>query len=224
MRPISPWSSRGYDISATESGIGGGSGRSMQVLVIGSGGREHALAWKIAQSPRVAKVWAAPGNAGTSEVAESVNISPSDIRPLADLAERKRIDLTVVGPEAALTLGIVDEFERLGLRIFGPSKDAAIIEGSKIFAKNLMKKYQIPTGFFQTFYRAEDARRYIQDVGAPIVVKADGLASGKGAMVCPTVKEALDAVKLTMEDRIFGDAGEKLVENPVFHGKLDSIQ
>src|SRR3970282_1967985 len=120
MRPTSPWSSRGFDISTTESGIGGGSGRSMQVLVIGSGGREHALAWKIAQSPRVTKVWAAPGNAGISEVAESINISPSDIRPLADFAERKRIDLTVVGPEVALTLGLVDECEQRGLRVFSP--------------------------------------------------------------------------------------------------------
>ena len=195
----------------------------MQVLVIGSGGREHALAWKIAQSPRVAKVWAAPGNAGTSEVAENVKISPSDIRPLADLAERKRIDLTVVGPEAALTLGIVDEFERRGLRIFGPSKDAAIIEGSKVFAKNLMKKYQIPSGFYQSFHRAEDARRYIQEIGAPIVVKADGLAAGKGAIVCMEVSEALDAVKKIMEERVFGDAGERVVIEEYLDGEEASF-
>ena len=195
----------------------------MHVLVIGSGGREHALAWKIVQSPKVAKVWAAPGNAGISEVAESVNISASDIRPLADLAERKRIDLTVVGPEVALTLGIVDEFERRGLRIFGPSKDAAIIEGSKVFAKNLMKKYRIPSGFFQSFYRAEDARRYVQDVGAPIVVKADGLAAGKGAIVCMEVSEALDAVKMIMEERVFGDAGERVVIEEYLDGEEASF-
>ena len=195
----------------------------MHVLVIGSGGREHALAWKIVQSPKVAKVWAAPGNAGISEVAESVNISASDIRPLADLAERKRIDLTVVGPEVALTLGIVDEFERRGLRIFGPNKDAAIIEGSKVFAKNLMKKYRIPSGFFQSFYRAEDARRYVQDVGAPIVVKADGLAAGKGAIVCMEVSEALDAVKMIMEERVFGDAGERVVIEEYLDGEEASF-
>src|SRR5574337_754981 len=127
-----------------------------QVLVIGSGGREHALAWKIAQSPQVAKVWAAPGNAGMCEVAECVQISASDVRLLAEFAERQQI---------GLTLGIVDEFERRGLRIFGPRKDAAIIEESKVFAKSFMKRHQIPTGFFQSFYRADDAKRYIQEIG-----------------------------------------------------------
>lgn len=195
----------------------------MQVLVIGSGGREHALAWKIAQSPKVTKVWAAPGNAGISEVAECVNISASDVRLLADLAERKRIDLTVVGPEVPLTLGIVDEFERRGLRIFGPRRDAAILEGSKVFAKTLMKKYQIPSGFFQSFYRAEDAKRYIHDMGAPIVVKADGLAAGKGAIVCVEVAEALDAVKRIMEERVFGDAGERVVIEEYLEGEEASF-
>jgi phosphoribosylamine--glycine ligase len=195
----------------------------MQILVVGSGGREHALAWKIAQSPKVSKVWAAPGNAGIGELAECVNISASDIRLLADHAERKRIDLTIVGPEVPLTLGIVDEFERRSLRTFGPSHDAAIIEGSKVFAKTLMKKYQIPTGFYQTFSRAEDAKRYIHEVGAPIVVKADGLAAGKGAMVCLEVSEALDAVKKVMEERVFGDAGSKIVIEEYLEGEEASF-
>ena len=195
----------------------------MRVLLVGGGGREHALAWKLKQSPEVKQLFAAPGNGGIAELAECVEVSASEIRRLADFAAKRRIDLTVVGPELPLTLGIVDEFESRGLRIFGANQQAAILEGSKAFAKRLMRKYKIPTGFFQTFYRAEDARRYIQDVGAPIVVKADGLASGKGALVCPTVKEALDAVKLTMEDRIFGDAGEKLVVEEFLSGEEASF-
>lgn len=191
----------------------------MQILVIGSGGREHALAWKIAQSPKVAKVWAAPGSAGISKIAECVEISASDFRLLADFAEQKRIDLTVVGPEGPLTLGIVDEFERRGLRIFGPRKDAALIEGSKVFAKGFMKKHHIPTGFFQSFYQAEEAKRYIQEIGVPLVVKADGLAAGKGAIVCFELPEALDAVKKIMEDRLFGDAGERILIEEYLEGE-----
>ena len=183
----------------------------MRVLVVGGGGREHALIWKLKQSHRVTQIFAAPGNGGIAELAECVDIAASELRRLADFAVKKAIDLTVVGPELPLTLGIVDEFESRGLRIFGATQQAAILEGSKVFAKRLMKKYKIPTGFFQTFYRAEDARRYIQDVGAPIVVKADGLAAGKGAIICPTLPEALDALKRIMEDRVFGDAGEKVV-------------
>ncbi len=195
----------------------------MQVLVIGSGGREHALVWKLAQSSKVSKIWAAPGNAGISEVAECVNTSVSDIRLLADLAERKRIDLTVVGPEVPLTLGIVDEFERRELRIFGPSKKAAIIEGSKVFAKTLMKKYHIPTGFYQSFSSAEDARRYARDMDVPIVVKADGLAAGKGAIVCLEMSEALDAIKKIMEERVFGDAGDRVVIEEYLEGEEASF-
>src|SRR5574337_269323 len=191
----------------------------MHILVIGSGGREHALAWKIAQSPKVAKVWAAPGNAGMTEVAECVQISASDIRLLADFAEQQRIDLSVVGPELPLTLGVVDEFERRGLRIFGPRKDAAIVEGSKVFAKSFMKKYHIPTGFFQSFDRAEEAKRYIREIGAPLVVKADGLAAGKGVIVCLDLSEALDAVNKIMEERLFGDAGERIVIEEYLEGE-----
>jgi phosphoribosylamine--glycine ligase len=201
----------------------GGNGANMRVLVIGSGGREHALIWKLKQSPQVKQLFAAPGNAGIAELAECTDVSASEVRRLADFAAKKEVDLTVVGPELPLTLGIVDEFESRGLRIFGANQQAAILEGSKVFAKRLMKKYKIPTGFFQTFYRADDARRYIQDVGAPIVVKADGLASGKGALVCQTVKEALDAVKIIMEDRIFGDAGEKVVVEEFLSGEEASF-
>ncbi|MGD0264342.1 MAG: phosphoribosylamine--glycine ligase [Candidatus Methylomirabilota bacterium] len=195
----------------------------MRVLVIGSGGREHALIWKLKQSLQVKQLFAAPGNAGIAEFAECVDISASEVRRLAEFAAKKGIDLTIVGPELPLTLGIVDEFEGRGLRIFGADQQAAILEGSKVFAKRLMKKYKIPTGFFQTFYRADDARRYIQDVGAPIVVKADGLASGKGAIVCQTVKEALDAVKRIMDDRAFGDAGEKIVVEEFLSGEEASF-
>ena len=195
----------------------------MRVLVVGSGGREHALIWKLRQSPRIKQLFAAPGNAGIAELAECADIGASEVRRLADFAAKRGIDLTVVGPELPLTLGIVDEFESRGLRIFGTNQQAAILEGSKVFAKRLMKKYKIPTGFFQTFYRVEDAKRYIQDVGAPIVVKADGLASGKGAIVCQTVKEALDAVKIIMEDRVFGDAGEKVVVEEFLSGEEASF-
>jgi phosphoribosylamine--glycine ligase len=195
----------------------------MRVLVIGSGGREHALVWKLKQSREVRQLFAAPGNAGIAELAECADIGASEVRRLADFAVKKGIDLTVVGPELPLTLGIVDEFESRGLRIFGANQRAAVLEGSKVFAKRLMRKYKIPTGFFQTFYRLEDARRYIQDVGAPIVVKADGLASGKGAIVCPTVKEALEALKLIMEDRVFGDAGEKVVVEEFLSGEEASF-
>ena len=195
----------------------------MRVLVVGGGGREHALVWKLTQSPRVSQLFAAPGNAGIAELAECTDIGASEVRRLADFASKKAIDLTMVGPELPLTLGVVDEFEARGLRIFGANQHAAILEGSKVFAKRLMKKYKIPTGFFQSFYSADDARRYIQDVGTPIVVKADGLASGKGAIVCQTVNEALDAVKLIMEDRVFGDAGEKIVVEEFLIGEEASF-
>ena len=191
----------------------------MKVLVVGGGGREHALVWKLRQSPLVRKVYAAPGNAGIAELAECADISVTDIRLLADFAERHGIDLTVVGPELPLTMGIVDEFERRGLRIFGPGREAAALEGSKVFAKRFMKRHGIPTGYHQEFDRAEDARRYIREVGAPTVVKADGLAAGKGVVVCRTVEEALDAVSLMMEARAFGDAGNQVVVEEFLHGE-----
>ena len=195
----------------------------MRVLVIGGGGREHSLVWKLRQSPRVSQIYAAPGNAGIAELAECVDIGASEVRRLADFAANQAIELTVVGPELPLTLGIVDEFEGRDLRIFGASRQAAALEGSKVFAKRLMRKHKIPTGFFQTFYRAEDAKRYIQDVGAPIVVKADGLAAGKGAVVCATVQDALDTVKRIMEDRVFGDAGARVVVEEFLTGEETSF-
>ncbi len=195
----------------------------MKVLVVGAGGREHALVWKLTQSPAVTKLYAAPGNAGIAGLAECVDLSVSEVRRLAEFAERHRIDLTVVGPELPLTLGIVEEFERRGLRIFGPGREAAALEGSKVFAKRFMKRHGIPTGFHQAFDRPEDARRYIREVGAPIVVKADGLAAGKGAIVCPTVEEALDAVGMIMEARAFGDAGNQVVVEEFLRGEEASF-
>ncbi len=195
----------------------------MRVLVVGAGGREHALVWKLKQSPLVREIFAAPGNAGTAALATPVEIAAAEVRRLADFATRAAIDFTVVGPELPLTLGIVDEFESRGLRIFGPNRRAAILEGSKAFAKRLMKKYRIPTGFFQTFYRAEDAKRYVQELGAPVVVKADGLAAGKGVVVCRSVEEGVDTVRRIMEDRVFGDAGEKVVIEEFLTGEEASF-
>jgi phosphoribosylamine---glycine ligase len=198
-------------------------GGRVKVLVVGGGGREHALVWKLQQSPRIRKLYAAPGNAGIAALAECVDLSVTDVRLLADFAERQGIDLTLVGPELPLTLGIVDEFQRRGLRIFGPNREAAALEGSKVFAKRFMKRHGIPTGFHQEFERPEDAKRYIREVGAPIVVKADGLAAGKGAIVCRTVEEALDAVALIMEARAFADAGNQVVVEEFLEGEEASF-
>jgi len=195
----------------------------MKILLIGSGGREHSLAWKISQSPRVEKIFCAPGNAGIDALAQCVDIAVDDISALVAFAKKEKIDLTVVGPELPLTLGIVDAFKEDGLKIFGPFKDAARLEGSKAFSKELMKQNNIPTAFFSTFTDPEDAGRYIQEVGAPIVVKADGLAAGKGVIVCPTVEEALDAVNLIMVNESFGDAGEKIVVEECLQGEEASF-
>src|SRR3989338_7364263 len=183
----------------------------MRVLVVGSGGREHALVWKLSQSPEVTKLFCPPGNGGIGERAELVDVGAEDVESLAEFAENKDIDLTIVGPEAALAKGIVDLFEKRGLRIFGPTKAAARIESSKAFAKNLMKKYHIPTGQFAVFDDPQAARAYVRQLGAPIVVKADGLCGGKGTIVATTLSEALGAIDLLMEDRIFKQAGERIV-------------
>jgi len=183
----------------------------MKVLVVGSGGREHALAWKLAQSPLVKKVFGAPGNPGIAKVGECVNIPAADIKALADFAEREGIDLTVVGPEAPLVAGIVDEFEKRSLRIFGPTKAAAQLEGSKAFAKEMMKRWGVPTADFKVFDNPKEAKAYIKEKGAPIVVKADGLAAGKGVTVAKTVEEALQAVDRIMVEKVFGEAGNKVV-------------
>jgi phosphoribosylamine--glycine ligase len=183
----------------------------MKVLVVGGGGREHALVWKVAQSPKVSKVYCAPGNAGISEQATLVPIQANDLNGLLEFALKEKIDLTVVGPEDPLTRGIVDLFESKGLLIFGASKKAAEIEGSKAFAKEMMKKYYIPTAFYEIFDNRNEAAKYIRSQGAPVVVKADGLAAGKGVIVCKTVQEAIDSVDQIMVERIFGNAGNRVV-------------
>lgn len=195
----------------------------MKVLVVGGGGREHALVWKIAQSPKVEKVFCAPGNPGIAQHAECVDIKAEDIIKLCEFAQQKAIDLTVVGPEAPLVVGIVDTFEKAGLRIFGPTKKAAELEGSKVFAKRLMKKHAVPTADFRVFTKAGEAKAYIREAGAPIVVKADGLAAGKGAIVCKTQEHAFDAVDMIIRDRVFGDAGNRLLVEECLVGEEASI-
>ncbi len=195
----------------------------MKVLVVGSGGREHSLVWKIKQSIRVEKVYCAPGNAGIKKLAECIDISATDVKSLADFAVREQIDLTVVGPEASLVEGVVDLFEKKGLRIFGPTKKAAILEGSKVFTKEFLAKYDIPTAQFKVFKDARKAKKYIDKCGAPIVVKADGLAAGKGVIVAATVEEAKEAVDQIMIDKVFGDAGKKVVIEECLKGEEASF-
>ncbi len=183
----------------------------MKVLVVGGGGREHALVWKIAQSPKVSKVYCAPGNAGMSEQATIIPIKANNLSDLLELALQEKIDLTVVGPEDPLTKGIVDLFESKGLTIFGSSQKAAEIEGSKAFAKEMMRKYHVPTASYEIFEDHQEATAYIRRQGAPIVVKADGLAAGKGVIVCKTVEEAIQSVERIMVEKIFGEAGNRVV-------------
>ena len=184
----------------------------MKALIVGSGGREHALAWKIAQSPRLKRLFCAPVNGGTALVAENVPIADADIAGLAAFAEGEKIDLTVVGPEGPLSEGIVDVFEKAGLRIFGATRRAAEIEASKSFAKAIMTKYGIPTARGRSFTRIAEARRYLRTLGAPVVVKADGLAAGKGVIVCRSLAEAAAALERVMVKREFGDAGRVAVD------------
>jgi len=195
----------------------------MKILVVGSGGREHSLVWKLAQSPRVHRLYAAPGNAGIAEQAECVPVPATDVVALATFAEKEKVELTVVGPEVPLTLGLVDEFQRRGLRAFGASRAAAQIEGSKAFAKALMLKYGIPTAAYREFSEADAALAYVRERGAPIVVKADGLAAGKGALVCRTVADAVAAVRLIMEQRAFGEAGDRVVVEECLEGEEASF-
>jgi phosphoribosylamine--glycine ligase len=195
----------------------------MKVLIIGSGGREHALAWKIAQSPKVRKLFCAPGNAGIADLAECVPIPAGDIQALRDFARRRPIDLTVVGPEGPLSEGIVDLFHKEGLRIFGATRRAAEIESSKSFAKSLMVKYRIPTAQGRSFKRYDQAQRYLRQSSAPVVVKADGLAAGKGVIVCETLKEAQEALERIMIKREFGDAGNQVVIEECLRGEEASF-
>lgn len=197
----------------------------MKVLVVGQGGREHALVWKIAQSPKVDKIYAAPGNGGICEEEKTVcvDISSGDLEALKNFALKEGIDLTVVGPEDPLVAGIVDIFEGAGLRIFGPSKAAAQLEGSKAFAKKFMKEMGIPTAEFEVFDNPDEAKKYIEKKGAPIVVKADGLCAGKGSIVCKTLDEALNAVDRIMVEKVFGAAGDKVVVEECLVGEEASF-
>jgi phosphoribosylamine--glycine ligase len=197
----------------------------MNILIVGSGGREHALAWKLRQSPRVDKLFCAPGNAGIGEIAELIAIKAEDLVGLLKFARTSKIDLTVVGPEVPLTLGIVGLFEKDGMKVFGPSKLAAEIEGSKVFAKEFMRKYKIPTAEFRIFDAAHryDAERYIDEVPAPIVLKADGLAAGKGVVVCETKEKALEVLHEMMVQKVFGEAGERVVIEECMVGEEASL-
>jgi phosphoribosylamine---glycine ligase len=197
--------------------------KKMKVLVIGRGGREHAIVWKVAQSPLVKKIYAAPGNPGMKETAELVNIDEHDVNALAEFAKTEGIDLTIVGPEAPLLSGIVNKFQEYDLTVFGPTKEAALIEGSKSFAKELMKKYNIPTAKYETFTSYEKAKQYIVENGAPIVIKADGLAAGKGVTVAMTIEEALDSLHQMMENGKFGEAGSKVVIEEFLQGEEFSL-
>jgi len=195
----------------------------MKILVVGGGGREHALVWKIAQSPLVETIYCAPGNPGIANLADCVHIPADDIDALLDFAQAERIDLTVVGPEVPLTLGIVDRFQAAGLEIFGPSQAAARIEGSKSFSKDLMKKYGIPTAAYETFVDRDAAVAYIRAQGAPIVVKADGLAAGKGVIVAMTEEQAIAAIDDIMLDKVFGAAGASVVIEEFMAGEEASF-
>lgn len=195
----------------------------MRVLVVGGGGREHALVWKLKQSPRVDKIYCAPGNAGIAGDAECVDIKAEDVQGLLDFALNNRIDLTVVGPEAPLNAGIVDRFEAAGLKIFGPSQKAAEIEGSKVLSKEIMARYGIPTASYAVFTDPAEAASYIKRIGPPCVVKADGLAAGKGVIVALDEQSALDAVHSIMVDKNFGAAGERLVVEEFLAGEEVSI-
>ena len=195
----------------------------MKILIIGGGGREHAIAWKAAQSSRVEKIYCAPGNAGISQIAECVPIGVMEFDRLLEFAKEKEIDLTIVGMEDPLVGGIVDRFEEAGLRIFGPRKNAAILEGSKAFSKNLMKKYGIPTAAYETFTEPEAALSYLETAKFPIVLKADGLAQGKGVLICNTKEEAKEGVQTLMLDKKFAEAGNEIVAEEFLTGREVSV-
>ena len=195
----------------------------MKVLIVGGGGREHAIAWAVAKSPKVDKIYCAPGNAGIASVAECVPIGAMEFDKLVDFAKEKQIDLTVVGMDDPLVGGIVDKFEAAGLRVFGPRKNAAILEGSKAFSKDLMKKYHIPTAEYTTVHSPEEAYEYIKTCKYPTVLKADGLALGKGVLICNTYEEAKAGVKELMEDKKFGASGDNVVIEEFMTGREISV-
>jgi phosphoribosylamine--glycine ligase len=193
----------------------------MKILVVGSGGREHALAWKITQSPLVKQMYCAPGNAGTLSLGENIPIDPTDIKGLADFANKEKVDLTVIGPEIPLAMGVVDEFEAKGLKIFGPTKSAAELEGSKVFAKQFMDRHKIPTARFKIVDNPDQAKKLLQseEIPFPLVVKADGLAAGKGAIICNSLKKAELAVNTIMVEKKFGNSGNRVVIEEFLRGK-----
>ena len=195
----------------------------MKVLIVGGGGREHAIAWKVAKSPKVEKLYCAPGNAGIAEVAECVNIGVMEFDKLTAFARENQIDLTIIGPDDPLAAGAVDAFEAAGLRVFGPRKNAAILEASKAFSKDLMKKYGIPTAAYETFTSPEAALTYLETAKMPIVLKADGLALGKGVLICKDLEEAKEGVKTLMLDKQFGSAGDEIVIEEFMTGREVSV-
>ncbi len=195
----------------------------MRLLVVGSGGREHALVWKLSQSALIDEIYAAPGNGGTDLLAKNIDIAPTDISGLANLAESERIDLTVVGPEIPLVQGIADEFSRRGLPCFGPTREAARLEGSKVYAKRLMKKYGIPTPAFEVFEDREKAIDYIRGAGTPIVIQTSGLASGKGSIIARDIEKAIEIVDSMLVKRVFGQAGSEIVVEEYLEGEEVSI-
>jgi phosphoribosylamine--glycine ligase len=195
----------------------------LKILVVGGGGREHTLVWKIAQSPRVERIFVAPGNAGTAAMAENLNLRPTDIEGLAKAAREKAVDLVVVGPEAPLASGIVDYFDSLGIPIFGPTRAATQIESSKVFARNLMEKYGIPCPRGAIFSSHSEAREYLRRQKPPVVIKADGLAAGKGVIIAGSFAEAEKALSDIMEAKIFGPAGDKVIIDEYLHGREVSL-
>lgn len=195
----------------------------MKILVVGSGGREHALVWKIAQSPLAGKIYCAPGNGGIEEIAQCVDIAADDINALLDFAQTVKIDITVIGPEVPLAAGIVDAFQSKGLKIFGPSLLASRLESSKIFAKNIMKKYNIPTSDFKEFTDLDSALNFIRQENRPLVIKADGLCAGKGVFVCATLAEQEQAVNSILKDKTFGDSGGRIIIEDCLAGPEASI-
>ena len=195
----------------------------MKVLIVGSGGREHAIAWSVAKSPKVDKIYCAPGNAGIAEFAECVNIGAMEFDKLVAFAKENAINLTIIGMDDPLVGGVVDAFEAEGLRVFGPRKNAAIIEGSKAFSKDLMKKYKIPTAAYENFTDPDKAIKYLETAKMPIVLKADGLALGKGVLICNTLEEAKEGVKTLMLDKQFGDAGNEIVIEEFMTGREVSV-
>ncbi|HMB91016.1 MAG TPA: phosphoribosylamine--glycine ligase, partial [Rhodothermales bacterium] len=197
----------------------------MRILIIGSGGREHALAWALARSTTNPNLFIAPGNAGTAQIGKNIPVQATDLDALLQFARDEHIDLTVVGPEQPLVIGIVDAFEEAGLRIVGPSAAAARLEGSKAFSKAFMQTYNIPTAAYRTFSadRYDEAKAYLHEQGAPIVIKASGLAAGKGAIVCETLEAAVEALDHIMRDRAFGAAGDEVVIEAFMRGEEASV-